>query len=264
MAGLAMTELWLVELAQAAPALAALEAETPRLSRDDRRRAMRLADAHERQLRLAAYSALRLALERLVGQRVRRLAYARDRAGAPYLPGIPARFNLSHTRGVALIAVTRLEAVGVDVEGVRPVVMADARRQQILAAASGLGNRPLRGPSHRALLQAWTRLEAFAKARGGGVRRLLADLGVGGPAQSGPAHRTLAAVARAEAQKCALGVTDLELGGQLVGAAALAASVRPPQPRRFPCDAAAVRGLVASGEVTPHTASCGRYPRRSR
>jgi 4'-phosphopantetheinyl transferase len=247
MADAALTELWLVELVKAAPALAEIEAETPRLSCDDRRRALRLADARERQLRLAAYCALRLALERFVGQRARRVAFLRDRAGAPYLAGIPARFNLSHSRGVALIAVTRLHAIGVDVEGVRTLPMADAGRQQLLAVAAGLSARPLSGSANRMLLQAWTRLEAFAKARGGGVRRLVADLRLAGPAHPNSSPRTLVAAAYAEAQKRALRVSDLDLGPTLVGAVALAASARPPRPRHFPCDAAGVRLLVASG-----------------
>ena len=46
-----MTELWLVDLKAAAPVLEALEQETPRLSEDDRRRALCLGDAEERILR---------------------------------------------------------------------------------------------------------------------------------------------------------------------------------------------------------------------
>ena len=248
MAGPALTELWLVELAKAAPALAEIEAETPRLSGDDRRRAVLLADAREQRLRLAAYCALRIALERFVGLRARRVAFARDRAGAPYLAGIPVRFSLSHARGVALIAVTRLHAVGVDVEGLRTLPMTDARRQRLLAVGAGLGGMPLSGSANRALLQAWTRLEAFAKARGGGVRRLFADLRAGGPAHasaSGFSCRALAAAAQAAAQRCALGVSDLDLGATLIGAVALAASASAPLPRYFPCDAAGVRRLVA-------------------
>src|SRR5256885_5042262 len=60
-------ELWLVDLEAAAPALEALEREVPRLSADDRDRAGRLADAHERRNRLAAYTALRVLLERVGG-----------------------------------------------------------------------------------------------------------------------------------------------------------------------------------------------------
>src|SRR5262249_41019918 len=153
-------------------------------------------------------------------------AYARDSAGAPYLAGFPARFNLSHSRGVALIAVTRRRAIGVDVEGVRALPMAPRRRQQILAIGAGLAGKPLKGSLNRKLLQAWTRIEAFAKARGGGVRQLLTELRVGKPEEHASSYRALAAAARAEAQRCALVVVDLELGAKLIGAVAQFRSAR--------------------------------------
>ena len=60
-------ELWLVDLQAAAPALEALERQIPRLSADDRTRAGRLHDRGERRQRLAAYIALRIAIERIGG-----------------------------------------------------------------------------------------------------------------------------------------------------------------------------------------------------
>jgi 4'-phosphopantetheinyl transferase len=249
-----MTELWLVDLKKAAPALAELEAETQRLSCDDRRRALRLPDREAQRLRLAAYSALRVALERLAGRRVRQRAYGRTCHGAPYLAGVPVRFNLSHTHGVALIGVTHLRAIGVDVESVRAVRISAHRRQEIQAVASGLASKSVIGSSmDRKFLQAWARLEAFAKAQGLGLGRVLVDLRVRGPAREALSPTGIEEAARAETLRTALRVIDLDLGANLLGAVALAASARPPQLRRFPSDVAGVRRLLvpASKRANP-------------
>jgi 4'-phosphopantetheinyl transferase len=240
-----MTELWLVDLKEAAAGLAELEAETPRLSADDRQRVLRVPDKGEQRLRLAAYCALRLALERLVGACVRQRAYAFGPAGAPYLGGIAVRFSLSHTAGVALIGATRARAIGVDIEGLRAVRLSARRRQELLAVGAGLAMAA--GdvvPAECGILQAWTRLEAFAKARGCGLARVLEDLRLRGPAASAWQPASLTAAAAAEAAQRALRVSDLAPGGHLVGAIALDTSVALPSLRRFPGDSGGMRRIL--------------------
>ena len=84
-----MTELWLVDLEAAAPALEALERDLPRLSGDDRARALRPNDARERRHRLAAYMGLRIVLERVGGAEVRGQRFVRGPGGKPQ-PAPPA------------------------------------------------------------------------------------------------------------------------------------------------------------------------------
>ena len=86
-----MIELWLIDLEAAAPALEALERDVPRLSADDRARALRLDDAHERHHRLAAYMGLRVVLERVGGAGVRGQRLVRGAAASLTLPPVARR-----------------------------------------------------------------------------------------------------------------------------------------------------------------------------
>ena len=114
-----MTELWLVDLEAAAPALEALERDLPRLSGDDRARALRPNDARERRHRLVAYMGLRVVLERVAGAEVRGQRFVRGAGGKPRLGAGRTGFSLSHTEGLALIGVVRAGAIGVDLEMTR-------------------------------------------------------------------------------------------------------------------------------------------------
>jgi 4'-phosphopantetheinyl transferase len=244
-----MTELWLVDLDRAAPALEVLEHETPRLGPDDRARAMRGADAHERRHRLAAYMALRVLLERACGPAIRGRKLLRGPSGKPHLgPDAPA-FSLAHIDGLALIAMAPAGAVGVDLERPRRLHVSSRRRDEILAVGVGLGG-PL-GPrtSHdpheeEALLRAWCRLEAFAKARGEGLSHLLGELGLreAGGRQLGGGQ--ILAAARRLAGRAGLEAADLKLPHGLYGAVAAASLSQPPRLRRFPVGLEAIRALL--------------------
>jgi 4'-phosphopantetheinyl transferase len=172
-------ELWLVDLDAAAPALEALERDVPRLSTDDRERARRLSDPTEQRFRLTTYLALRVVLERSAGSAVRGQRFARSARGKPRLDGDGPAFSFSHTQRLALIAVAGLPAIGVDLEESRSLAMSPRRREEILAVGSGLSARlPGSAGSDAAVLRAWCRLEAYAKARGQGVSRVLTELGL--------------------------------------------------------------------------------------
>ncbi len=93
------------------------------------------------------------------------LAGAAAAAGAP-----PLTFNLSHSADLALIAVTRGRAVGVDVEHLRPVTDADAIAEGYFCPAERSILRQRSGPAKQALfLTYWTRKEALLKATGDGL-----------------------------------------------------------------------------------------------
>jgi 4'-phosphopantetheinyl transferase len=241
-----MTELWLVNLKRAAPALQAQERAQPRLSPDDRTRVMQIADPRERRHRLAAYVALRVALERVVGREMRGAAFVRARSGKPRLAAGQPTFSLSHTAGFALIGVARRGEIGVDVERARAVRVSTHRRRLIVAAAAGLSGTPLGEESaDAAFLQAWSRLEAFAKARGSGLARMLADLGVrGGDARAiAPARVQIAA--RRLAKETRLEIYDLALPRGLHGALALGGATAVPRLRSFPVDSAEIERILA-------------------
>ena len=241
--GAADVTVWLVDLGRSAVVLDAFAAATGCLAADDVARAGTAADAGLRAERLRAYTALRWALERRLGSACRGVAFARGPEGKPWLPGADVAFNLSHTAGAALIAVGGAGDVGVDIESDRRVGIAARYRDGIVAA--GLGLVP--GPAGRviaaeaapdaAFLQAWARLEAFAKARGVGVARILTDLGLRGPAAG--ADRTAAEVAGQARRLLAahgLCVTDLVVPNGFQAAFAGPARLDGPAPVPFPVD----------------------------
>ncbi len=100
----------------------------------------------------------------------------RDTEGKPRVAGGP-HFNLSHSGGLALIALCADAPVGVDLERVHALRNPSglARRmcsERELAWAGGQDDLNL------ALLRLWVRKEALAKAEGGGIATALSGLDV--------------------------------------------------------------------------------------
>lgn len=89
-------------------------------------------------------------------------------AGKPYVKGGP-QFNLSHTQGVSVLAVTAHNALGVDVEYVRPLLHMDAIIKRFLTEDERqyvLENRSDEHETRRRLWHVLTRKEAWIKACG--------------------------------------------------------------------------------------------------
>jgi 4'-phosphopantetheinyl transferase len=120
----------------------------------------------------AARWALRIVLGRYLDEEPAGIAFATAENGKPHLADDPERlgFNLSHSGGLALIAVTAGREVGVDLERTEPGrdFAALAERSFEPAAAAAIREAP---PERRAELfyAAWTRHEARAKCGGGGI-----------------------------------------------------------------------------------------------
>lgn len=87
--------------------------------------------------------------------------------GKPFLPGGPA-FNLSHSGGLACLAIHPDTPLGVDIERFRTVEDGVAKRFFSDAEYSGLSSV---APQQRAdsFFRCWTRKEAMVKAMGGGL-----------------------------------------------------------------------------------------------
>lgn len=164
-----MIRVYAVDTVRGAEALEAIEAGTPRLAPSDLRRSRTMADSLRRSEWRASHIGLRIAIEVEAGPDWRGVELQRDALGRPSLPAPAPAFSLSHTSGLALVAIGgRGEQIGVDVELRRPIELSPERRARMIVAgiAAGAG-----APAD--LMMAWTRLEALGKARGTGVKEVL-------------------------------------------------------------------------------------------
>jgi 4'-phosphopantetheinyl transferase len=121
-----------------------------------------------------ARATLRLLLGRYLDSDPARLRFcygAHDKpALAPESGGDSPRFNVSHSHGLALIALTRSREIGVDLEQIRPEIALEniARRFFSQAEVATLFALPPRERGE-AFFACWTRKEAYIKAKGGGL-----------------------------------------------------------------------------------------------
>ena len=89
-----------------------------------------------------------------------------ERHGKPYLAapaGTDLRFNLSHTDGLALVALARGREVGVDVEAMRPGRRAQAIADRRFTPAEAAAVRSA-GDQDSLFFRLWARKEAYLKA----------------------------------------------------------------------------------------------------
>ena len=160
---------------------AALDVAPPRvarlggsLSEEERARAARFHFERDRVRFTVARGVLRGLLGGYLGVAPSTLVFDYGAHGKPRLatamPARDLRFNVSHSAGVALYAITRGREVGVDVEGHRPdfATAEIAERFFSLAERRALSALPVERRCD-AFFACWTRKEAYIKARGLGL-----------------------------------------------------------------------------------------------
>jgi 4'-phosphopantetheinyl transferase len=160
------------------------------LSAEERARSGRFVFERDRHRYVAAHGRLREILAGYVGAAPASLTFASSPSGKPALaePRTELRFNLSHSRGLALVAVTRGREVGVDLEAIRAVEDLDDLAASCFSPAEtrALAAVP-EGSRLEAFFDGWTRKEAFVKLLGDGLSRPLdsfdVTLGPGEPAR---------------------------------------------------------------------------------
>ncbi len=144
------------------------------LARHERARADRFRFEADRRRFAVTRGVLRQILGRYLDVEPAAIEFRYGAHGKPSLArtaaGRDLRFNLSHSRGLALHAFAVGREIGVDVERIRPDtdVMGVARRSFSPAEMEVLTNLPA-GQRHEAFFDCWTRKEAFIKARGEGI-----------------------------------------------------------------------------------------------
>ncbi|MFH8749173.1 4'-phosphopantetheinyl transferase family protein [Streptomyces rimosus] len=118
-----------------------------------------------------AHGAARLILGAYLGAPPERLRYTYGRWGKPALHGHPELcFNLSHSGGLALLAVASQRALGIDVERLpHPAGRAVRKAERWFPAEEAAYVRAGRDPDDAAarFTALWTRKEAWVKAAGG-------------------------------------------------------------------------------------------------
>jgi phosphopantetheinyl transferase len=213
--------LWLVDRLALAEVLDAKELECPRLSSADIARAESMAAQSDQRAHVwrAGRIALRLILERIISETNRALAeqirgqpFEVTAHGEPSLRGVPFTFSQSDSGKYLLIGVAIEGRIGVDLEEPRKFAMSEVRQAQLVAVARFLSVQHSREPL--TLLQAWTRIEAFAKARGPNLARVLTELGLIGVGVQSSRATDAATIVR-ESELC---TRDLLLPHGLVGA----------------------------------------------
>lgn len=144
------------------------------LSSDERDRAARFHFKKDRHHFVAARGRLRAILGRYLNAEPARLSFTYDYYGKPSLAGEWAdatlRFNVSHSRAVALYALTEGRAVGVDVESVREEFAGLDIAERFFSRREVEALREV-APEERAsaFFDCWTRKEAYIKALGEGL-----------------------------------------------------------------------------------------------
>jgi 4'-phosphopantetheinyl transferase len=126
---------------------------------------------------------LRIILGRYLAISPGRLQLHYSVAGKPTVSAAQAgqgiEFSVSHSRGLILCAVTSNRKIGIDIERVRTVPNCDHIAKHILSLREYAVFRALPPTQRqRAFLCAWTRKEAYLKARGEGLSRSLNEVDV--------------------------------------------------------------------------------------
>ena len=159
-------DVWSIELAGTAARERRLSGV---LDPDERARAARFVRPDDRVRYRVAHGALRTILGGCTGAAPADLRFAGGEHGKPLLAGGP-HFSLSHSGGIALVAVSREREVGVDVEQVRPIADAcDIARRYLAALPARRIVDASGGERDRLFMVAWTAIEAILKAEGTGL-----------------------------------------------------------------------------------------------
>lgn len=149
---------------------------------DERVRAARLHSELERRRFIATHGIVREILAGYLGIEASEVRFEFGPFGKPALDAACARgieFNVSHSRGLALVAVAAGRHVGVDVEFMTPGASQEPIAERFFSPAEVVALRALpQRLQDDAFFACWTRKEAYVKARGEGLSIPLAGFTV--------------------------------------------------------------------------------------
>ncbi len=144
------------------------------LSEDERLRAGQFYFEQDRKRFIASRGLLKTILGCYLDIEPSRLQFCYGSRGKPALAETPVggtlRFNLSHSQGLALFAVTRDREIGVDLERVRAISEAEQIAERFFSARENAVFRAVpMSKKQEAFFNCWTRKEAYVKASGDGL-----------------------------------------------------------------------------------------------
>jgi 4'-phosphopantetheinyl transferase len=175
---------WCATLEHAPVDLAEL---TRPLSAEERVRASRVRCPQARTEFLAARSLLRVLLAVYLDTDAARIAFRQGPQGKPLLEGTSLHFNVAHSHGLALFALSECCEVGVDLERLRPFPNHLGVAERFFSAREVRALRALAPPLRtEAFFHAWARKEAWLKANGLGLAHGLDRVEVTFPPEEPP------------------------------------------------------------------------------
>jgi 4'-phosphopantetheinyl transferase len=153
------------------------------LETEEQSRADRFYRNDDRAHYVISHAALRVILGRYAGMEPSSLRFSRNSYGKPALLRDPTkrdlRFNLSHSRGLTICAVTRARELGVDIEKVDPSRLSMDIAERFFSVREIRDLRRMSGSDRvHGFYNCWTRKEAYIKGRGEGLSIPLKDFDV--------------------------------------------------------------------------------------
>ncbi len=141
------------------------------LSEAERERAARFVFEKDQARYVSCRASLRMLLARYIGAHAEGIVFRYEPGGKPALIGIDSwQFNVSHSRDLAAIAISRYDAIGIDLELIDP----DFPRADVapdILAADELRDLAALPPADQPawFFQLWTLKEALLKCAGSGL-----------------------------------------------------------------------------------------------
>jgi 4'-phosphopantetheinyl transferase len=142
------------------------------LAPDEKERAARFYFDKDREHFIAARGILRAILSHYLTASPEEIRFSYGPYGKPFLVGHEGdiRFNLSHSNGVGLFAVTRGRELGIDLEHMRAEMAEEQIAEHFFSPREVTGLRALPGALKvEGFFNCWTRKEAYIKATGEGL-----------------------------------------------------------------------------------------------
>jgi 4'-phosphopantetheinyl transferase len=183
-----MLDVWVADLAAGA---SSIERLTRLLSVDELQRANAYRADTDRCRFIAARAALRLLLAECLPINPSEIEFVYSSQGKPSLANSSdtLHFNIAHAHELAILAFSRSDPVGADIEFLATEVDTAALSERVFSAnEKHVFARLDPTQRHTAFLRAWTRKEAIAKAYGAGLALPFRTLEVPLEALSHPRH----------------------------------------------------------------------------